>query len=212
MTGVSFVVGQWGVPRLQGKTVLAYFGDTYLTSISAKVLSVEKAEGDDNLTAVCLDRTVAYPAGGGQPSDTGRIVGGDGSQVTFTIHDVKAVDGAVLHLGLFGEEGVQAFSPGAEVTVHVDADRRLLNARIHSAGHLLDVAMTNIGFGPRTMVPAKGMHAPEQAYVEYTGKVEGLDKEQMMADLKAEMNRLVGAGGASASDIMVGTWARGSSG
>jgi Ser-tRNA(Ala) deacylase AlaX len=63
--------------------------------------------------------------------------------------------------------------PGAEVTVHIDADRRLLNARVHSAGHLLDVAMTNVGFGPDVMVPAKGLHTPEQAYVEYTGV--GLD-------------------------------------
>jgi Ser-tRNA(Ala) deacylase AlaX len=49
-----------------------------------------------------LDRTVAYPAGGGQPSDTGRIVsGGDGAGVTFTIRDVKVVDGVVRHLGVW---------------------------------------------------------------------------------------------------------------
>lgn len=83
------------------------------------------------MSTVRLDRTVAYPAGGGQPSDTGRIVGGE---VTFTVTDVKAVDGAVLHLGNFSEEGAAAWEPGTEVTVHIDADRRLLNARIHSAG------------------------------------------------------------------------------
>ena len=66
-------------------------------------------------------------------------------------------------------------------------------------GHLLDVAMSNIGFGPDVMVPAKGLHTPEQGYVEYTGKVEGLDKEKLMADLKVEMNKLVAAGGVTSS-------------
>ena len=70
---------------------------------------------------------------------------------TLTIQDVKAVDGVVRHLGVWSEEGGgpgEPLQPGDEVTVHVDADRRLLNARIHSAGHLLDVAMTNVGYGP----------------------------------------------------------------
>lgn len=67
--------------------------------------------------------------------------------------------------------------------------------------------MTNVGFGPDVMVPAKGLHTPEQAYVEYTGTASGskgkgaatLDKDKLMADLRAEMNRLVGVGGASAA-------------
>ena len=70
----------------------------------------------------------------------------------MTIQDVKAVDGVVRHLGVWSEEGGgpggEQLQPGDEVTVHVDADRRLLHARIHSAGHLLDVAMTNVGYGP----------------------------------------------------------------
>ena len=36
--------------------------------------------------------------------------------------------------------------------------------------------MSNIGYGPAVMVPTKGLHSPEQAYVEYQGKAEG-DKE-----------------------------------
>lgn len=77
-----------------------------------------------------------------------------------------------------------------------------LTERTLPAGHLLDVAMTNVGFGPGVLVPAKGLHTPEQAYVEYTGKAEGLDKDKLMADLKAEMSRLVAAGGRSAAGIM----------
>ena len=61
---------------------------------------------------------------------------------------------------------------------------------------------------PCATVPAKGLHTPEQAYVEYNKGGEGgggaaLDKDKLMTDLKAEMNRLVTAGGASAAGSMV---------
>ncbi len=32
------------------------------------------------------------------------------------------------------------------MSVEIDGDKRLLHARIHSAGHLLDTAFSNIGF------------------------------------------------------------------
>ena len=37
------------------------------------------------------------------------------------------------------------FTVGDEVKVEIDAARRMLNARVHSAGHLLDSAFTHIG-------------------------------------------------------------------
>jgi Ser-tRNA(Ala) deacylase AlaX len=37
------------------------------------------------------------------------------------------------------------FSVGEEVAVEIDGVKRLLHARIHSAGHLLDTACRNIG-------------------------------------------------------------------
>lgn len=41
-------------------------------------------------------------------------------------------------------------------------------ARVHSAGHLLDIAMRRIGFMNK---PGKGYHFPSGAYVEYIGKM-----------------------------------------
>ena len=187
------------------KTELVYFGDTYKTSCGeCKILSCEPVDEpkDGGPThVVVLDRTIAYPAGGGQPSDTGRIV--SPNAVAFVVTSVASTkDGTVTHLGSFETEGATPFAVDDEVTVTVDADRRLLHARIHSAGHLLDVAMTNIGFGPNVMVPAKGLHQPDQAYVEYTGKVDGLDKDKLMADLKAELTSLVTAGGGTKAAMM----------
>ena len=77
-----------------------------------------------------LDRTVAYPAGGGQPADTGRLVGGG---VTFTVADVRAADGVVRHLGAF-EDGADAtaFAVGAQVTARPSALRHLTRDLIFS--------------------------------------------------------------------------------
>ena len=38
------------------------------------------------------------------------------------------------------------FRVGDEVGVEIDGIKRMLHARIHSAGHLLDTAFSNIGF------------------------------------------------------------------
>ena len=45
------------------------------------------------------------------------------------------------------------FSVGDEVRIEVDATRRMLHARVHSAGHLLDSAFLNMGM--TDLVPAK---------------------------------------------------------
>ncbi len=49
------------------------YTDAYARRIEAVVV-----ETDPETHAVLLDRTVFYPGGGGQPSDTGQLVGGSG--------------------------------------------------------------------------------------------------------------------------------------
>ena len=48
----------------------------------------------------------------------------------------------------------------------IDENKRRLYARLHSAGHLLDVAVSNIGL---SWQPGKGYHFPDSPYVEYIG-------------------------------------------
>ena len=185
-------------------TELLYFDDTFRFECAAAVRSVEPhgdcEDGAPARYAIALDKTVAYPAGGGQPSDTGRLVAGDN---VFSIESVIAgkEDGVVRHVGAF-EQGAAPFTVGAEVTVKVDQDTRVLHARVHSAGHLLDVAMANVGYPSSVLTPAKGMHAPDQAYVEYNGKVEGLDKDALIRALDDEMARLIRTGGRTISKLM----------
>lgn len=70
----------------------------------------------------------------------------------------------MYHFGHIQNGSLQA---GDEVLLSIDADLRTLNARNHSAGHLLDNALTIAGI--TTLSPTKGYHFPEGCYVEYTG-------------------------------------------
>jgi|TARA_B110000977_G_scaffold10719_3_gene13988 Ser-tRNA(Ala) deacylase AlaX len=141
-------------------TELLYFGDTFRFECESRVLSVELIDSPDTAPptntkqyAVVLDKTVAYPVGGGQPSDVGKVVCAS-SETSFSLQRVVAgKDGVVRHVGVFGIPGEETtaeskkgdlnnqFKPGDTVTVTIDQEKRMLHARIHSAGHLLDVAM-----------------------------------------------------------------------
>ena len=59
---------------------------------------------------------------------------------------------------------------GLAVGCKVDEKNRRLCARIHSAGHLLDVAVHDLGFRWR---PGKGYHFPDGPYVEYAMSDDG---------------------------------------
>lgn len=58
---------------------------------------------------------------------------------------------AVHHFGKFAGEG--KFEAGQEAHLQIDEKRRKLNARLHSAGHLLDVVVKKLG---QDWVPGKG--------------------------------------------------------
>ena len=71
----------------------------------------------------------------------------------------------------------------------MDEAKRRLYARVHSAGHLLDIAMQKAG---RTdLKPSKGYHFATGAYVEYVGAVDAKDKEALVADLNKHANQII---------------------
>ena len=79
---------------------------------------------------VSLDKTAFFPGGGGQPPDEGTLTW-DG--LTAAV----APDG----LDLVVDEGVPAPAPGTVVTCQVDAKRRALVMRTHTAMHILTAIM-----------------------------------------------------------------------
>lgn len=68
---------------------------------------------------------------------------------------------------------------------------RARSARLHSAGHLIDVAMSNIGYD---FIPTKGHHFPDVAYVEYTGDIPNDKRDAAVGQLQAALDALLAEG------------------
>ncbi len=106
-------------------------GDAYSRTCEATVTLV-------NEYGIQLDRTVFYPAGGGQPGDTGvlRIDAGAAAGTEVVIADTIHEKGTGLHLHVPADTS-PILSAGDSVTAEIDWERRLAHMRMHSALHLL---------------------------------------------------------------------------
>ena len=133
-----------------------------------------------------MDKTIFHPQGGGQPKDEGLITSSD-SSIKFKVSDLKAKDDAILHIGKY--ESASSFSVGDEVKFLVDGEFRKTNARIHSAGHLLDVAMNRAG--KKELKPGKGYHFVEGPYVEYIGVVPKEEMDELTTILNKHIADLI---------------------
>jgi Ser-tRNA(Ala) deacylase AlaX len=143
-------------------TKLNYLEDTYLFESEATFVEIRENEKGK---AIILDETIFYPQGGGQPADRGEITSGDS---VFTVNDVRlAEDGIVWH---FGEYKTGAFKKGDRVTLKIDKIRRILNTKLHSAGHLLACAVSKSGI--KGLQATKGFHFSEGPYIEFEGTIE----------------------------------------
>ncbi|WP_299815477.1 alanyl-tRNA editing protein [uncultured Jannaschia sp.] len=88
---------------------------------------------------IVLDRTIFYPRGGGQPGDSGRLVWNGGeSGIAGTVKG-PAEDPDAIVLVPDGEESLPP--EGAEVEMRLDWARRHRFMRMHTALHLLSVAV-----------------------------------------------------------------------
>ncbi|KAI9113995.1 hypothetical protein K1719_015246 [Acacia pycnantha] len=174
-------------------TKLDYYDDMWRLQSTATLLSHLK--GDDGRNALILDHTIFYPQGGGQPADTG-FIRISGSDCKFVVQDVRSKDGIVFHYGIFenlGQEVEHKVETGREVTLVVDDNRRKLNSRLHSAGHLLDICLPKIGLGH--LEPGKAYHFPDGPWVEYKGTIPQNEMQNKQKDLEQEANGLISVGG-----------------
>jgi alanyl-tRNA synthetase len=131
-------------------TQLLYLADTYLFESAAKVIL-------QNEDYVIFDQTIFYPQGGGQPCDQGIIATSDHEVFVNSVH---VVDDEVRHYGQFPD------TPLNDVVCRIDQTRRLLNAKHHTAGHLLAGVIEKA----RPQLTATKCHAfPGEAYVEFLG-------------------------------------------
>lgn len=165
---------------LYSSTELIYMTDMFKFEMQAKVIDVIK--WDDAYLAVILDRTIFYPQGGGQPYDVGLIKAASGC---FKVEEVRFKEGIVYHIGVL-ESG--SLEKGDEVTLQIDQARRKCNSRNHTAGHVIDIAMSNLGM---KLIPARGYHFPEGAYVEYLGSLEEQEREELLPKLQKEVDLII---------------------
>ena len=99
--------------------------DAYLKTAAATVRAATPA-------GIVLDRTIFYPAGGGQPGDTGALVRADGTRVA--IADTRKGETGILHVPAEGQALPEA---GETVALEIDWARRHRHMRMHTALHLL---------------------------------------------------------------------------
>ncbi|MCK4608824.1 MAG: hypothetical protein KAT71_05045 [Gammaproteobacteria bacterium] len=156
-------------------TQLKYLEDFCLAKHRSVCIEISSDE-------VIVDETIFYPQGGGQPCDTGIITNKNGEfQVTKVYLDEN---GIVHHLGNFIKG---AFNSGDIVDLVIDKERRDLNTRLHSAGHLIDCAVEQLNLN--YLKPTKGYHFPGGPSIEYEGAIE--NPETLLPQLQRAVNSLI---------------------
>lgn len=160
-------------------TELLYMTDMAATEGSATVQAIQEIDGK---TVVFLDQTLFYAQGGGQPYDKGSITS---AAATFEVDEVRYLDGLIKHIGHFT---AGHFAEGDAVSLHVDPVRRALHRRLHSGGHVVDLALKRLGIH---WVPGKGYHFPDGPYVEYEGSLGEADKEELRGKIENTCNKII---------------------
>lgn len=138
--------------------------DAYLSLAEATVLSA----GPDGIV---LDRTIFYPAGGGQPGDAGHLEAADGNRIAIA----TAVYGEGReHIVLKPADAAAPLpAAGSRVVQHLDWATRYRHMRIHTALHLLSVVLPYPVTG--------GQIGAEEGRLDFDMPEGGLDKAEITA-------------------------------
>jgi misacylated tRNA(Ala) deacylase len=114
-------------------TELLFRDDTYLDRAEARVLRINERGG------IIVDRTVFYATGGGQPGDIGTLTREDGSAlaVATAVWD----DAAKTEIAHVAAEGAALPHAGEMVGLALHWPTRYARMRVHTALHLLSVAL-----------------------------------------------------------------------
>jgi len=125
------------------KTEKIYYRDSFLGSCQASVIDIKENK-------IILDRTVAFPEGGGQIGDIGKLVV---SEKEIPFFDTKKGVGRVLSIPEFpsiqvdtpvyhfiDDNQLSDISIGDNVIVKIDIQHRILTTVLHSALHLVLMA------------------------------------------------------------------------
>ncbi|MGY2365845.1 alanyl-tRNA editing protein [Pseudomonas azotoformans] len=122
--------------------------------------------------AVILQSTIFHPQGGGQPFDTGWL--GEATVLRAT----QEADRVVHYVD-------RPLEPGP-ITARVDEQRRMLNTRLHSAGHLIGSVGETLGW-----MPIKAHHWPGEGKITF---IRGEAAQAMDAEaIQQQVNQWIAA-------------------
>ncbi|KAJ5953150.1 hypothetical protein N7454_000046 [Penicillium verhagenii] len=154
-----------------------------ISSLSEDELDLAKNVSSDE-SAMTVRQTILYPQGGGQLSDTGTIAALN-QEPSFTVSLVrKTPDGKIIHFGKPSNGDPTAFAAGQSVVQTVDGAKRDYHSRLHTAGHIIGVAMEIL---MPNMKELKANHTPKEAGMEY----EGLLYNEHKPVIQAKIDELV---------------------
>lgn len=156
-----------------------YYFDSYLFEYNAVIENICKK---DDGVLLQFNKTIFHPQGGGQPSDEGELIIKGKSYPIQQLICEKESD-VIWHKIKIDELEIEK---NTEIQMKINEEKRRLYARLHSAGHLIDVAITNTG---NPLTPIKGYHFPDGPYVEYNGQVS--NNEQLKEQLEKTCNELI---------------------
>jgi Ser-tRNA(Ala) deacylase AlaX len=158
-------------------THLLCLENTYNYNCQAVVLEIGLFE---DKYYIILDQTVFYPQGGGQPSDIGTI--SNGSKV-FNVTKCQIIEDKCYQFGSFADEKLEV---GESVEVRIDSIKRNKHARLHTAGHLIDLALPELGIN---LEPTKGFHFESGPYVEYADPIPV--SQNLILDLEKTLQKII---------------------
>ncbi len=141
--------------------------DAYCRECTARITGRENKNGN---CLIRLDRTIFYPAGGGQPDDHGSING-------LPVRELLVADDDIIHT-LDRDPGQE------EVRLQLDFQRRYDHMQQHTAQHLLSQVLLRL-FDAATLSFAIG---PEHASIEINRAT--LNEEEIRA-VESECARLI---------------------
>lgn len=127
-----------------------YRTDQYAVSNIAEVVEVTEVDGCDS---IACDRSVFFPEGGGQPSDTGTVSLGDRLFNVLCAED-KNLESSVWHVT---DAPSGTFKPGDKVELTIDWDRRFCNMQRHLGEHMFSGTFHTLFGGVN-----KGFHMGEE--------------------------------------------------
>jgi len=161
-------------------TKLTYLEDTYLFELAVVLIGQGTGAKGQYLA---FSETVLYPKGGGQPSDFGRVQFSDDISYDITYVEYDGFSGVARHY-INGEQDIDS-RIGTTATLHVDSQRRLANAKAHTAGHLLADVVSSLA---PELQGKLGNHDPiEGCYVKFHGLLTSIPAAEFPSLVNAKL-------------------------